>query len=335
MDTPLSGDWRRWIAENKLLAVSDDQIVAVLVRNGFDPGTAAQEVQAIAADPCFQAGERMVQRLKKLHSLLDIHRSLSALADGSGEVERRDRISREELLERYYAANRPVVLTGLMDDWPALSRWSPEYFKETCGDAIVEIMSGRTRDPQYEINSRKHKTEVRFGDYVDMVTAGGESNDAYLVANNGFFSRPEMKPLYDDIRCFPEHLDPGKTAGQVHFWFGPAGTVTPLHHDLMNIFMAQVLGRKRVLLISPDQTHRLYNEVGVFSDVDCDQPDDQRHPLYRDVLSKQVLLEPGEVLFLPVGWWHHVKALDVSVTVTFTNFVHPNEFQWFHPHLRP
>ena len=98
--------------------------------------------------------------------------------------------------------------------------------------------------------------------------------------------------------------------------------------------MAQVLGRKRVLLISPDQTHRLYNEVGVFSDVDCDHPDAQRHPLYRDVLSKQVLLEPGEVLFLPVGWWHHVKALDVSVTVTFTNFVHPNDFQWFHPHLR-
>ena len=335
MDTALSGDWRRWIAENKLLAVSDDQIVAVLVQNGFDPGTAAHEVQAITADPCFQAGERMVQRLKKLHSLLDIHRSLSSLAGGSGEVERRGRISRAELLERYYAANRPVILTGLMDDWPALSRWSPAYFKETCGDAIVEIMSGRTKDPHYEINSRKHKTEVRFGDYVDMVTAGGESNDVYLVANNGFFSRPELRPLYDDIRCFPEYLDPGKAANQVHFWFGPAGTVTPLHHDLMNIFMAQVLGRKRILLISPDQTHRLYNEVGVFSDIDCDYPDDQRHPLYRDVLSKQVILEPGEVLFLPVGWWHHVKALDVSVTVTFTNFVHPNEFQWFHPHLRP
>ncbi len=324
----VSDDWRRWIAENKLLEVGDEQLVATLVQNGFDASTAAHAVQAMTMDPGFQAGARMVQRLKKLESVLDIHRFLASLAYGSGTVERRGGISRAELLERYYAANRPVILTGLMEDWPALSRWNPGYFKETCGDAIVEIMSGRNRDPRYEINCLAHRTEVRFGDYADMVTAGGESNDVYLVANNGFFGRPEMQPLYDDIRCFPEHLDPERTAGQVHFWFGPAGTVTPLHHDVMNIFMAQVFGRKRVLLISPDQTHRVYNEVGVFSDVDCDNPDFQRHPLFRDVTSMQVVLEPGEVLFLPVGWWHHVKSLDVSVTVTFTNFVHQNEFQW-------
>lgn len=223
-----------------------------------------------------------------------------------------------------------LVLTDAMADWPALARWGPEYFKATCGEALVEIMSGRSRDPRYEINAYDHKSEVRFADYVEMVAAGGESNDYYLVANNGFFDRPEMRPLYDDIR-FPEHLDPAQTDGRVHFWFGPAGTVTPLHHDLMNVLMAQVYGRKRVTLISPDQTHRLYNEIGVFSEVDPEDPDYDRHPLYRDVEALRVDLAPGEALFLPVGWWHHVRALDVSVTVTFTNFVHRNEFEWRNP----
>jgi cupin-like protein len=326
----LGDDWRRWIAENKLAGFDDEPLVAAMVEAGFDAAVAAAEVAAVAAHPCFKAGEKLAQRLAKLGSVLDVHRALAALAPGAGSVERRDRVSRDELLERYYAANRPVVLTGAMDDWPALARWGPEYFKATCGEALVEIMSGRTRDPRYEINAYDHKREVRFADYVEMVAAGGESNDYYLVANNGFFGRPEMRPLYDDIR-FPEHLDPVQTDGRVHFWFGPAGTVTPLHHDLMNVLMAQVYGRKRVTLISPDQTHRLYNEIGVFSEVDPEAPDYDRHPLFHDVEALRVDLGSGEALFLPVGWWHHVRALDVSVTVTFTNFVHRNEFEWLNP----
>ena len=330
----LADSWRLWIAENKLAGVGDEPLVTAMVRDGVDAAVAAAEVAAVAAHPCFKAGEKLAQRLAKLGSVLDIHRSLAALSPGAGSVERRGGVSRAELLERYYAANRPVVLTGAIDDWPALSRWGPEYFKATCGEALVEIMSGRSRDPRYEINAYDHKQEVRFADYVERVAAGGESNDYYLVANNGFFARPEMRPLYDDIR-FPEHLDPAQSDGRVHFWFGPAGTVTPLHHDLMNVLMAQVRGRKRVTLISPDQTHRLYNEIGVFSEVDPEDPDLERHPLYRDVEALRVDLAPGEVLFLPVGWWHHVRALDVSVTVTFTNFIHRNEFEWLNPDGRP
>jgi ribosomal protein L16 Arg81 hydroxylase len=41
-----------------------------------------------------------------------------------------------------------------------------------------------------------------------------------------------------------------------------------------------------------------------------------------------IIPEPGEVLFMPVGWWHHVRALEVSMTLAFTNFVFPNHFNW-------
>ena len=330
---PISDDWRRWIAENKLLGVSDEQLVAELVRHGgVDAGLATQEVRAVTEHPYFQAGEQMAQRLRKLESLLDVRRSLSSLASGSDGLERRGRISREEFLERYYSANRPVILTGLLEDWPAAS-WNPAYLKEVCGDATVEIVSGRDRDPRYEINSVAHKTHVRFGDYVDMVTQEGESNDYYLVANNGFFGRPEAKRLYEDLRSLPEYLDPAKAEGRVFLWFGPAGTVTPLHHDVMNVFLAQVYGRKQVTLISPDQTPRVYNQIGVYSEVDCENPDYQKYPLFRQVEPLRIILQPGEVLFLPVGWWHHVKALDVSITVTFINFIHQNDFDWSHPHF--
>jgi len=120
-------------------------------------------------------------------------------------------------------------------------------------------------------------------------------------------------------------------ANGVYLWLGPPSTVTPLHHDLMNIFMAQVAGRKRVKLISPDDIDLVYNHRGVYSLVDCGNPDFERFPRLREADILDVELAPGEVLFLPVGWWHYVRALDASITITFNNFRYPNEFEWVHP----
>jgi hypothetical protein len=47
-----------------------------------------------------------------------------------------------------------------------------------------------------------------------------------------------------------------------------------------------------------------------------------------------VTVGPGEALFIPVAWWHAVTALDVSISLTFTNFVHQNRFTWRHPDIR-
>jgi ribosomal protein L16 Arg81 hydroxylase len=92
--------------------------------------------------------------------------------------------------------------------------------------------------------------------------------------------------------------------------------------------MAQLLGRKRFRLMPPSQWQYLYNSTGVFSDVDCEQPDLDRYPLFRHATVTELVLEPGEVLFMPVGWWHQVRALEVSMTVSFTNFLFPNHFEW-------
>ena len=330
---PLTHEWKRWIAECKLLKVADKYIIDTLIQDGIAEWLAVQEVKAVASDPCFQAGDRMAQRLRKLESLLAIYQNLSALSSRFGTIERRSNLSREEFLESYYSANRPVILLDLVHTWRAFSLWNPEYLKATCGGESVEIMSGRETDPQYEVNSERHKRTVLFRDYVDMVTSAGESNDFYLVANNHFLEKERMKQLYDDIEVFPEYLDSNNLAGSVFFWFGPAGTITPLHHDTLNIFMAQVYGRKRVILIPSGQTPLVYNDVEVYSKVDCDNPDYDNYPVFRDVDKIEVVLEPGEVLFLPVGWWHHVKALDVSITVTFTNFLFSNEYHWDHPHI--
>jgi hypothetical protein len=72
---------------------------------------------------------------------------------------------------------------------------------------------------------------------------------------------------------------------------------------------------------------RLYNHRHVFSELlDLESGVDiGRYPRVAGVRAYQVQLEPGEILFAPFAWWHQVKALDFSVTLTFTNFRWPND----------
>ena len=324
---PIPDGWKTWIGANRLRGMADSTLVEIMARKGLDRGLAAAEVARSAKDPYFAVAQQAQQRLDKATALLAAISDLQGLHAAAGTIERRSGLSHRQFLDEYYSLNRPVILEGLMADWPAMHLWTPDYLKSRIGDEVVEVMADRNADPMFERNSQKHRREMRFGDYVDLVYGGDTTNEYYLVANNGFFQRPNVRVLLDDIRVFPEYLKPDNTGG-IFLWFGPGGTLTPLHHDTSNIFMAQVSGRKRVRIVPSSQQPRLYNNVGVFSDVDPENPDFARHPEFRKATVIDLILEPGEVLFMPVGWWHHVRALDPSLMVSFTNFAFPNNFKW-------
>lgn len=111
-------------------------------------------------------------------------------------------------------------------------------------------------------------------------------------------------------------------------WIGPAGKVTPLHHDLTNNFIAQVVGRKQLMVAPASEVERLYNDRHVFSRID-DLEDPGLHfgqfPRLSGGRACPVTLEPGEVLFMPLAWWRQIRSLTFSVTVTYTNFLWPND----------
>jgi len=231
-----------------------------------------------------------------------------------------DHISPREFFERYYYANRPVILRGLMTGWKARHRWSPDFFARRYGNCSVEIVTGRSRDPHYESNFLSHRTTLRMKDYVQMVNEASESNDFYLSARNFFFQRKGFKSLLDDMRCPKGLLHPKTFRKAPHLFFGPKGTVTPLHHDGLNILFGQIYGRKLLKLIPPFDMGKVYVERVCFSGVDLGKLDYSKFPLMRRASILEVVVEPGEFLFIPVGWWHWVKALDTSISVSFTSF---------------
>lgn len=335
-------NWQCWINENVERGCDVHELGGILLKNGFTLPQIRTMMGEKYPESLAQAANSRVQSIadqnhrgadefsRKCASVLQIQRDLAKLNPKATVIERRRDVSAAEFLERYYAANRPVILCDLMSLWKAPAKWTPEYLKATCGEEIVEIMAARNNNPDYEINDAPHRQTIKFADFVDMVSTGKETNDYYLTARNEFFNRPGPKALFKDIEVFTEYLR--NTSGDgVYLWYGPKGTVTPLHHDTMNIFMAQVQGRKHVKLIPAGELEFVYNTFAVYSQVDALLPDYGKFPKFRHASVTDMELAPGEVLFLPVGWWHWVKALDCSITVSFNNFLFPNEFKWEHP----
>ena len=161
-----------------------------------------------------------------------------------------------------------------------------------------------------------------------MITRPGAANEAYLTAYNSARNSEAFTPLREDVRLLDKFLDPAKDNPSGMMWIGPAGTVTSLHHDLTNNLIAQLVGRKAVKLLPPSEVGKLYNDWHVFSEVpDLEDPgiDLSRHPRLSEVRIYDVVLHPGEIIFMPLGWWHQVKALDFSITITYTNFRWPND----------
>jgi hypothetical protein len=266
--------------------------------------------------------------LAKREWLLETLERQRDLAPATAAVEKRVNLSAEEFLHAYYATGRPVILAGEMKDWPALNRWSPDYMKAKVGSAMVEYQGGRTANARFELDKDRHRREGPFDTFIDTITAPGAGNDAYLTAYNSERNREALEPLAADMGFLDKFLTPNVTMPNGMMWIGPAGTFTSLHHDLTNNFIAQLVGRKQIKLLPAGEVGRLYNREHVFSeisDLDASNIDAARHPRLAGTRTYDLVIEPGEILFVPLAWWHQVRALDFSVTVTYTNFRWPND----------
>jgi hypothetical protein len=335
----MDDEWRRWIAENVLLGNDPNSIFQAMVQEGFGRETAASEVRGALDHPYIlaarqhgagaarpAAGPNLENRVKKRDWVLEIYRRSARQASTFGKVPRVPKLSRQAFLDDFYSQNKPVVMEGAMDDWRALTEWTADNLKRRLGDRIIEVQANRNSDTNYEINQTKLKQDMPFGEFVDITESAGQTNNWYITANNTGKNLAALRELWDDIVLFPDYLRGDDPGNRGFFWFGPAGTVTPLHHDLTNNFMAQVRGRKLVRLVAPYDSAYVYNNRHCYSAIDLDRIDYDRFPLFREATVIDLVIGPGDLFFLPVGWWHYVRGMDISITMTFTNFVYDNDF---------
>ena len=97
--------------------------------------------------------------------------------------------------------------------------------------------------------------------------------------------------------------------------------MTPLHTDPHHNLLCQVVGRKYVRLYRPSLAPALYpHPTGMHTNssrVDLDAPDHGAFPAFGAAPWADVALEPGQMLYIPRGWWHYVKSLSLSFSVSY------------------
>ena len=316
------------VVARKVLGEPDAVLAPKLCQLGMDEKTAQAVISQIVAERL--KSEANLRRWKRhLESLLDAHTLLRQLDQSVHDIPRLHKPDPDDFLRNYYSKGNPVVLTGLFDHWPAFTKWSPDYLRTQFGDVMIEAMLRRESDKNYELNKDEHKTKINFAQFLDIVT-GPPSNDSYMVAHN--FSLPgPLVDLAKDIDEIPGFLRPPDNLTEINLWLGPAGTVTPLHHDSSNVLLGQMWGEKQVIVYPWSEIHLLYNEVAGFSRFDPETPDFSRFPLSRRATQMRATISRGEALFIPVGTWHHVRSLSPSISLSMSQFVFPNQFVLYDP----
>lgn len=267
------------------------------------------------------AGYASQRRAATPESLLNLYSDLHRQSGQAATIDVLPSISRTEFYENYYFRNRPVLLKNVAHSPAALRNWSPAFFTQNYGSVPVEITGGRNSFRDYEARFRQTLETIPMAEFVKRLEASGETNDFYIVARNYFFENPALKPLRSDLQPPPEIINvEDHGPGTVKLWFGPKGTVTPLHYDEHSILFAQIYGRKRFKLIPSFDLPKVYCRDRFYSSVDPENVDEERYPLFLQASVSEVTVEPGDLLFLPVGWWHWAKSVDVSISATFCSF---------------
>lgn len=210
---------------------------------------------------------------------------------------------------------KPVLLKGFAQHWPACGKWSPDFFAAEFGDARIEVITGAIRRPESGVPASGDRSTLTIREFVAAI-APVTSQDLYLVAQSGALRLPELQRLWTDLDLENGFFAPADRAATIKLWMGPAGTVTRLHHDLQDALLLQLHGRKQVHLLSPAETPFVYNQAGGYAQVDPELPDFSCFPLFANATVHTIVIEPGDALLLPHRWWHQVRALTPSVSLS-------------------
>lgn len=222
-------------------------------------------------------------------------------------------ITKEEFREKYLLPRKPVVIKNMAKNWPAYEKWTMEYMKEMVGDVEVPLYDSSKADPAAPINSSAQK--MKFTDYIDLIKEKPTDLRIFL-----FDPIKEAPKLLEDY-ISPKDLMGGFLDKYPNMFFGGKGSETFLHFDIdmAHIFHTHFNGRKHILLFDYKWKDRLYKipyATYALEDYDIAHPDFEKFPALNGVEGIECFLEHGDTLFMPTGWWHYMKYLDGSFSIS-------------------
>jgi len=233
-------------------------------------------------------------------------------------VEKVSLIDRKNFSDSYFKTLRPIVIQDLAKSWPALEKWSPDFFREQHGNKQVKVY-----DDSFVVAGKHYMSRLKIiplSEYINTVMTTSQNLRMFL-----YNIKSEIPELVDDI-IFPSLVD-RLSRNYVFMFFGCKGSVTQMHFDIdmSHVLHTAVYGKKTVYLFPYEQGKNLHQyPFTCRSYVDIEQPDFERFPGLKNVQGYQVKLEPGETLYIPSGYWHHIVYDEAGYSISLRS----NDLTW-------
>ncbi|KAL7085513.1 hypothetical protein ACP275_14G285000 [Erythranthe tilingii] len=255
--------------------------------------------------------------------------SLNGFSFDDGNVERRENISLEEF-RKDYDGQKPVLIDGLTDNWPARKSWTSEQ------------LSLKYSDTKFRISQRSSKkVNMKFKDYISYIQIQHDEDPLYIFDDKFAEAAPDLLKDYSVPYLFQEDyfdvLDIDQRPPFRWLIIGPERSGASWHVDpgLTSAWNTLLSGRKRWALYPPGRvplgvTVHVNEDDG---DVNIETPSSLQwwldfYPLLADhdkpIECTQL---PGETIYVPSGWWHCVLNLETTIAVT-QNFVNSKNFEY-------
>ena len=234
-------------------------------------------------------------------------------------------LSLDEFRDNYLLPKVPVIITDCMNDWPAMSdrKWSVDYIRRVAAYRTVPIEIGsKYTDEEWSQKLLTIKQFIR--DFI--INSEPDRRTGYLAQHNLFDQIEEFMAdisVPDYCSVIRDEETDNVCDVDINGWFGPSATVSPLHYDPKDNLLAQVFGQKYVRLYSdrtspesiyPNDCRLLFNT----SRVDLENVDPVRFDKFLKLDDyHECVINSGEMLFIPHNYWHFVKSLSNSFSISF------------------
>lgn len=206
---------------------------------------------------------------------------------------------------------RPFIATGAAVARPESAQWTPERFAHHYAEMPVSAhIDLPLEGTPYALDRKAHLRRMSMAEFV------GRLADTQGVS---YLHQIPLK-LFADLPStfnFDAVLPPNSGRPAMYLWLGSCGTRSGLHFDRFDNINVQIYGRKHVYLVAPEQSSCLYpfGDNVEKSQVDPDHPGLAQFPRFADVRPFTAIMEPGEMLFIPRLWWHHIRSLEPAINV--------------------
>ena len=227
---------------------------------------------------------------------------------------------------------KPLLIKGsVANRWYAMKQWNLDYLAKKVNTlSHVYMNTNRWFGPYYDPNKPfapfvarrnpfKDDVTMKSADFFNHIETKVDQQDTYLYYTGGIesigqWALTDVKPIHEFISLKPDH-------NSVNVWFGEPDVITHMHYDGYHNFYVQIQGRKKFTVFSPSEWKHVYPypflhphhaqaQVNISNVNDTD-----KFPFITKATGMEITLVPGDLLYLPPLWFHHVEALETSISV--------------------